>query len=245
MKKRPMILFIILIVLLCVSFCLLSSTYAKYYTNSSSHDEGRVAIWGVDVNVNSDTLFDTNYKTTSDTVIVSSSSTAGIIAPGTSGSTSIIITGSPEVSSIFNLEFNTISDVFIKNGQYLDLSTDDPDKQNDEFLLASDYYPIVYTLTVKEKDNPEFIIAEGTLKYLEAEFNNYYEENYETRIFTPGEVLDTTFTISWTWASNLNNQADSWLGITSGGVIDPSLVVNTDYSVIANYEFFLSVIQVY
>lgn len=54
------------------------------------------------------------------------------------------------------------------------------------------------------------------------------KKKYETRIFTLGGVLVTTFTISWTWASNINNQTDSWLGITSGGVIDPSLVLNTD-----------------
>lgn len=241
-KKKLIILFFVLTILLCISFSLFSSTYAKYHTNSSSYDEGRVAFWGVDIDVDSDKLFDSSYKLTDDTIVISS--TLSVLAPGTSGSTVVNISGKPEVSSKFNLEFIKISDVFLKQGQYLNLSTDDPDKKNDQFLLANDYYPLVYTLSVKEGSNPVTIIKTGTLEQIETEFSKYIEENYKNRVFSAGEQLDTTFTISWSWASNLNNQADSWLGITSGGVTNPALVQNIDYSVVANYRFLLTVIQV-
>ena len=242
-KKRLVTLAFILVIVMSVSLSLLAVSYARYRTNSASLDSGRVALWGVTIDVQSNDIFQKVYKKSDTTVIVSSNEE--VVAPGTSGQATITITGTPEVSSKFILDFTAINEVFLKAGTYLDISTDDKDKQNDVFLLASDYYPVVFTLTVQEKEELPKEIKRGTLKEVEAALNAYQGSYYDTKVFTPGEDLKTKFVLTWEWASNLNNYADTWLGMSyANGVQDLGLTANTDYCFTIKYELLLTVIQV-
>ena len=242
-KKRLFSLFCILLIVMSVSFSLLAVTYARYRTQSSSLDSGRVALWGVAIDVDSNDIFQKVYKKTDSTVIVSSDEQ--VVSPGATGMATITITGKPEVSTQFILEFNALQEVFLKAGTYLDLSTDDIDKQSDVFLLASDYYPVVFTLTVQEKEEHPKEIKKGTLKEVEQALTSYQTSYYDTKVFTPSEDLKTKFTLTWEWPSNLNNYADTWLGVSyAKGVEDAGLVLNNDYCFTIKYEFLLTVIQV-
>ena len=242
-KKRLFTIFCILVIVVSVSFSLLAVTYARYRTQSSSLDSGRVALWGVAIDVDSNDIFQKVYKKTDSTVIVSSDEQ--VVSPGATGKATITITGKPEVSTQFILEFNALQEVFLKAGTYLDLSTDDQDKQSDVFLLASDYYPVVFTLTVQEKEELPKEIKKGTLKEVEQALTSYQTSYYDTKVFTPSEDLKTKFTLTWEWPSNLNNYADTWLGVSyAKGVEDAGLVLNNDYCFTIKYEFLLTVIQV-
>ena len=255
-KKRLFTIFCILVIVVSVSFSLLAVTYARYRTQSSSLDSGRVALWGVAIDVDSNDIFQKVYKKTDSTVIVSSDEQ--VVSPGATGMATITITGKPEVSTQFILEFNALQEVFLKAGTYLDLSTDDQDKQSDVFLLASDYYPVVFTLTVQEKEELPKEIKKGTKKRvpapafttstLQQEASrklNFQTSYYDTKVFTPSEDLKTKFTLTWEWPSNLNNYADTWLGVSyAKGVEDAGLVLNNDYCFTIKYEFLLTVIQV-
>ena len=242
-KNRLFTIFCILVIVVSVSFSLLAVTYARYRTQSSSLDSGRVALWGVAIDVDSNDIFQKVYKKTDSTVIVSSDEQ--VVSPGATGMATITITGKPEVSTQFILEFNALQEVFLKAGTYLDLSTDDQDKQSDVFLLASDYYPVVFTLTVQEKEELPKEIKKGTLKEVEQALTSYQTSYYDTKVFTPSEDLKTKFTLTWEWPSNLNNYADTWLGVSyAKGVEDAGLVLNNDYCFTIKYEFLLTVIQV-
>lgn len=242
-KKRLFTIFCILVIVMSVSFSLLAVTYARYRTQSSSLDSGRVALWGVTIDVDSNDIFQKVYKKTDSTVIVSSDEQ--VVSPGATGMATITISGIPEVSTQFILEFNALQEVFLKAGTYLDLSTDDLDKQSDVFLLASDYYPVVFTLTVQEKEELPKEIKKGTLKEVEQALTSYQTSYYDTKVFTPGEDLKTKFTLTWEWPSNLNNYADTWLGVSyAKGAQDAGLVLNNDYCFTIKYEFLLTVIQV-
>lgn len=242
-KKRLVTLAFILIIVFSISVSILSVSYARYRTTSSSKDDGRVAIWGVNIDLGESDIFQKVYKKTDDTIIVSSESS--VIAPGTSGNATIQITGTPEVSSMFVLKFDAIKEVFLKSGTYLDLTTDDPDKQSDVFLLANDYYPVVFTLSVQEQEETPVVLETGTLIDIETALNNYQTTYYDTKVFNPGDELKTTFVLSWEWAGNKNNQADTWLGASySKGVEDVGKTVDVDYCFNVQYEFLFTVIQV-
>ena len=103
MKKKYSSLRIasILLMLVLITSCVVSGTFAKYTTSGSSSDSARVAKWGVNVYVTGDDVgvLENAEGTNKETDIVSSS-TISKIAPGTKGSIcTISIEGQPEVTT--------------------------------------------------------------------------------------------------------------------------------------------------
>ena len=242
-KDKLLTIFFVMCIVLLVSLSLVSVSYARYRTNSSSQDSAKVAGWGVEINTSSPSIFEEKYYKGNNQLVVSS--TSSVVAPGTSGTNSFTITGTPEVSSMFIIDIEANSDVFLKSGTYLNLTTDHI--KDDVFLIpdGNDYYPITYTLEVKEGTSLPVIIGTGKLRDIENALIAYQETHYKDEIFSPGTDLNTTFTISWRWASNLNNNADTWLGVSNArGVEDAGLVLDTDYSFTIDFDFIITVIQV-
>ena len=240
-KEKLLTLVFITIIVFFVFISLLSVSYAKYITNSSSSDTSRVAIWGVEIDIDSDDLFKTEYQKSDSTVVVSSSSK--VIAPGTSGSSTFKISGTPEVSSMLIIDFSADHDLFLKSGTYLNLSTED--NETDVFLLVNDYYPIVYTLEVKIGDQVPVELVSGSLKDIEQAVTDYQQTYLDSLVFMPNNSVDTVFTLTWRYASNLNNSADTWLGMSNAnGVQDMGLVKYTDYSFDIEFDFSITVIQI-
>lgn len=237
-KEKIFTVFFIMCIVLMVSLTLVSASYAKYITNASSGDSATVAIWGVNINADSSKLFNQTYEKDEGNFVVNA--TSNVVAPGTSGIATFEISGSPETSSIIMINFSAGSDVFLIKGTYLDLTTDNV--KDDVFYISEDYYPIVYTLEVKEGSNAPIEIAKGTLKTIETALN---ESVYNNQTFAPGQSIDKVFTLKWQWASNKNNNADTWIGVSKAkGVQDLSLEQGVDYSFTVMYEFEITVIQI-
>ena len=105
MKKKYSSLRIasILLMLVLITSCVISGTFAKYTTSGSSSDSARVAKWGVVVNATGDevvydTILGAGNVNTKELDIVSSGS-VNKIAPGTKGEfCKFEISGQPEVS---------------------------------------------------------------------------------------------------------------------------------------------------
>lgn len=242
-NKRLFFVTCVFVIAFSISLSLVSITLGRYYSTVSSDDNSRVAVWGVSIDLDSEDIFQKQYKKSDSTIVVKSESL--VVAPGTSGSATITISGVSEVKSKFMLAFSATNDVFLKSGTYLDYTTDDKDKQSDVFLLANDYYPLVFTLTVQENDGLVKELKQGKLSEVADALNNYQTTYYDSKVFNAAEDIKTTFVLSWTWSKSLNDKADTWLGTTyAKGSVDDGLVLNDDYNYSIEYEFEITVIQV-
>ncbi len=201
-RSKSIIVAAIILMLCLITTCVVGTTLAKYTTSGDGSDSARVAKWGVNIEINGDSLFKNEYqKSDSDaTLTVKSSSTEDkVVAPGTSGSTTFSITGTPEVALNVTIKLENIEDVFLK--------------ANDENNFDADYYPIVFTLkqTANRNGNIDHTIATGTLADIAKALNgtsDSWSENY-----APNTKLDSTFELSWEWAfDGGNDAADTILG---------------------------------
>lgn len=96
-----------------LSTCAISSTFAKYTSESTGTDSARVAKWDIQINSTSMKtattmfdfdLFDTTYDSdSSDTV--KSSEDDKVIAPGTQGSFALVIKNSSEVTATYAIDY--------------------------------------------------------------------------------------------------------------------------------------------
>ena len=99
MKKNAMLkIAAILMVAVLLTTCAISSTFAKYITTGEGVASARVAKWGVEVTVDADEAFYTNYHTGTNDIVVAGTK---VVAPGTQSLNAIVITvkGTPEVDA--------------------------------------------------------------------------------------------------------------------------------------------------
>ena len=205
-KNRMMRLASILLVLVLMTSSVVGGTFAKYTTSASGSASARVAKWGVDIDIVSGSSFATQYKThdTDYSGALSVQASTKVVAPGTSsddvdGNVTFAISGTPEVAVNVDVVFNANKEIKLAAGDYLDGTT--ANAKNDTFTLTEEYYPVKFTLT---KDGTT-VVDNGTLKAVEqALTSNSY--------CAPGTMLDATYTLTWAWAFEQNNQADTYLG---------------------------------
>lgn len=208
----------LLFALVLITSCFVGGTFAKYVTTGDGYETARVAKFGVTMSVANDKAFKQNY-TTDDTPIsgtitnsVDSNGHENLVAPGTKGSNFVVlsISGKPEVAVNVKIEASG-TDVFLKAGKYPDLTTA---ADSDEFTLATDYYPITYTLT---KNGAEAPVVTGKLDAIIAYLNGLSKNHPANTDLTSaiGEL-----TLSWEWKfEGGNDQADTLLGaVTAGGI---------------------------
>lgn len=104
-KNRMMRIASCLLVLVLLTTCVISGTFAKYVSSGTANDKATVAKWGVEITVTGNDAFGTKYDdavNASGTKVVSNRLVDGnlinVLAPGTNGNLgSIKITGQPEV----------------------------------------------------------------------------------------------------------------------------------------------------
>lgn len=134
-SKKPLIV-VAMILMIGLVAGMGAMTYSRYITSGTTGTQTATAAkWGFVVTVNATDLFATDYsvaegatlatKVAENGVAVKTKSTANIVAPGTTGSMTISISGSAEV--LAKLSITTIGEV------------------NEIFL--GDYYPVVWKLT--------------------------------------------------------------------------------------------------
>lgn len=234
-KNRMMRLASGLLVAVLMTTSMISGTFAKYVTTASGADNARVAKFGVTVEASTGTAFKTEYTKHDDEnteytgVTVKAVDEKKVVAPGTSssdvdGDFKFIIKGTPEVAVKVELSTNAenMKDVFLKAGTYTDWTSspykDDKTPSEETFELSDDYYPVKWTLAVKdhneEGDYEGKLIENATLKEVEAAVNNYVTS------YKPNTKLDAEFILTWAWAFDGEQTLSKGTAIAEGDTIE-------------------------
>ena len=227
-NNRTMRAAVLLLALVLITSCFVGGTFAKYVTEGDGGDQARVAKFGVTVAATDNSMFKTKYATDDQqantagiSASVESTTKDNLVAPGTKADDAFIfsITGKPEVAVNVKIAIGAQMDVYLGAGTYPDLTTAAAD---DTFELAQDYYPVVYTL----KQNGVVKVT-GTL----AEVATYLEsisKDYKPNTDLSGEFGN--YTLSWEWAFDGNDKADTLLGHLAVGNVS-----GTDLQPITHY----------
>lgn len=196
-------------------------TLSKYVSNKTEGGKAQVAKWGYTVEADATKLFGTNYKfdtassvvtTDTENLTVSSSSTANLVAPGTSGSMTFSIKGSAEVKAKVSIEVTDVTDIVLKY-------------TNNGVAVAAPYTPVKWTL--KKGGTP---VVTGTLAEIAAELNN---DKYDITYNPNSAEINDVYTLSWAWnfgtaAVTENDHLDTLLGMYAK---DNALNKNGTYAV--------------
>lgn len=101
-KNYSMRIASMLLVLVLLTTCVISGTFAKYVTSDSAEDSARVAKWGVTVKATDAGTFEKEYAADDSTFTLATNtvvSSDSVLAPGTKGEfTRFDIAGTPEVA---------------------------------------------------------------------------------------------------------------------------------------------------
>lgn len=241
---------VLMFALVLITSCFVGGTFAKYVTSDSGSAVARVAKFGVAVSVGSDTMFNTKYAIKDPATdvesnaiaysVASANNTDKLVAPGTSetGTLTFSVTGAPEVAVNVKLALaayegkDAIEDVYLAAATgYRDYTTADETKT---FDLADKYTPVVFTL---KKGDAE--VAKGTLADINAKLGEL-SGNY-----APNTNLSTVlgdYTLSWAWAFEGNNQADTLLGNLAAGTVANAAEI--DYSTDISFTLNATVTQI-
>ena len=225
MKKNKILRLASVMLMLClITTCAISGTFAKYTTSNDATDSARVAKWGVGIAITASTegedeVFVNEYAKDAsgfdgitNTVVHASED---LVAPGTTGEITIVLTGAPEVAFDFQVAVDITSDVVVpKNTDVGDTS-----------VLAADYNPVKFTL---KKDG---VVVTGAEKITLAELETKLEALSGAK-----QANDTTFaatyTITWEWAFSGNDYADTYLGnVAAGTVTDANTKTNIEFEI--------------
>lgn len=229
MKNKMMRLASVLLVAVLLSTCAISGTFAKYVTTASGTDNARVAKWGIVMDNTGSAMFQDTYyvgEGTSNPVVNGEGKTLteGIVAPGTSGSSTYKISGTPEtdykISFSYKTEVDELKDVYLGAGTYTYNNTDEKGEYADDttdFQEAKPYYPIKYKIVITTKDGVVLLdntkIADYeksasvdqdsndtyTLKNIETLENALKQLKATTIAFENNVECDVEVTLSWEW----------------------------------------------
>lgn len=234
---------VLMLALVLITSCFVGGTFAKYVTSGAGGDQARIAKFGVTVAATDNSMFKTTYetddqqaKTAGISTSVESTTKDNLVAPGTKADDAFIfsITGKPEVAVNVKIAIDAKQDVYLVAGTYPDLTTAAAD---DNFELAQDYYPVVYTLKQNGVEKKTGTLAE-VAAYLED-----ISKDYKPNTDLSGEF--GSFTLSWKWAFNGNDKADTLLGnLVAGTVSDTDLQPINHYSTHIAFHLEATVTQI-
>lgn len=213
-KKSKTIIVAAIVLMLClITTCVVGTTLAKYTTSGSGNDSAQVAKWGVKIEILGDKLFNNQYNNPSDSE-VTVKSTSDVVAPGTSGSTTFSISGTPEVALNVSINFVKTSDVYLDS-----------------------YHPLVFTLKqVENYAGPvDVTLKSGTLEEIETYLHSWSQD------YNPNTKLDATFELSWVWAFNGANDVNDTL---LGDLIAETQTTDKSYSTSVGYTLTVTATQI-
>ncbi len=206
-KNKAMRLAAILLVVVLVTTCAISGSFAKYVSEGSGYDSARVAKFGVSVEMTSDADFfhaeykatETNQSTYGITYAVKSNDDtkgeddgAKVVAPGTSGNIlSATVSGTSEVSVL--LEF--------KNAE-LTLSGWEVEDENGDTVY---YCPIIITVGDTSYCGLDYDSASDFQKAIDAAIDDDLSEPYEagTNMTEANDAMDS---VTWSWAFDADSE---------------------------------------
>ncbi len=232
MKKNKMMrLASVLLVLVMLTTCVISGTFAKYVQQGSASDEARVAKWGITIDTRGNDAFASSYEndaTPALTTVANTNVAENLVAPGTAGELGYAkIAGTPEVAF----------DVAV---------TCDLDLANWYSEGANEYCPLVFTVGTEKyyigKDgiatvaNLEIAVENAVIRALlnladassiaptdvhAPEYANATDGRYAIKQFAPNADSAGEVIISWAWNFELDaaltnhvqtNELDTKLG---------------------------------
>lgn len=201
-----------LLVLVLLTTCIISGTFAKYITSAEGSDSARVAKFGVEVTA-SGSMFSKNYNDVADgngiattaKGSVDSSDNDNILAPGTKGEmVKMTLSGTPEVK--VQVAYSGIVEM---NGKWL--------AKQDKDAAESYYCPLKITVGTTVLYGLDYNSEDEFKKAIEDAINAVATtKTYKALTDLSGENSDT-LAISWEWAFESNDgkqtdYADTYLG---------------------------------
>ena len=202
MKKNTMMrLASALLVLVLLTTCAISGTFAKYVTTNEGSDTAQVAKFGVAINVADDLgMFKTQYDKEDNayegTLSVKAEGDYRLVAPGTKGQMSFTITGKPEVATRVSIEFGEeCNAVQLAAGEYT-LPAGYFENAAKTVTTTAVYEPIKFYFGTEAIDeDTEYTLTLDQLKTaMETGFTVDYDPNHE--FGAEGE----TYYLGWAWA---------------------------------------------
>lgn len=224
-KKILMVAAIALMVALVAAMG--TMTYSRYVTNSDlAPQQATAAKWGLALSAETSNFLSKDYTGTGLATPVAAGTGVAVkaanivVAPGTTGSMTITVSGTAEVRAQFTLAIE---------GVYTEISAE-PDG-------GAEYKPVKWTLTKKVGDaDPE------TLVNASQNFSDIADEmTSESAVIPANTACDTVYTLSWAWAlTGGNDEADTAIGIASSTSTTSAVVGGTTYTVSTSFSFDLS-----
>lgn len=177
-NSRRLMAIIAVVLMVCLILAMGAVTFAKYITSESSTATATAAKWGYVITANATDLFPTDYTATAEGTLavkatgdgVSVNAESATLAPGTTGSMDITISGSAEVLAQLKITGSVTSEIHVGAGD-------------------SAYYPVKWTL----KKGDETIGTSGKLSEVLGT-----AVTDDIAISTTSATI--TYTLSWEWA---------------------------------------------
>lgn len=251
MKKNTMMrIASVLLVVVLLTTSVISGTFAKYVTSGSAADTARVAEFGVVISAGGQ-LFGDTYKAVGEgnSIVAWSNASAGtvnsgteddnVVAPGTLNNDGLTfgVVGAPEVKVAVDFAV-TGSDIILKQGTGYNKTTTSTNT-TDTFDLATDYNPVIFTLSQDIGGGYTAVAAAGdTLEEIAAYLNGLDAE------YAPNTDLATkigSFKITWAWAFDGNDDADTLLGDLA---VNNALTDTANYNLATEFSVNISVTQI-
>lgn len=253
-KNKMMRIASVLLIVTILSTCALSGTFAKYVTTADGTATARVAKWGVVISVEGgDAVFDTEYAKAANSTFVDDNTVISanvdcVVAPGTASVEPFkaTLTGESEVAAQFKLAISDFSEICLPAGTYTDYTHYDIAEGYGTFDLAEDYYPVVLTLKASFPTMGYNKTWTGSWADLEAGLNAVSAGHYHSDDLTvdvpAGVDLTGSFELSWAWAFDGNDKADTFLGVAAN---DPSIIADVQgASLVETFTFTASATQI-
>ncbi len=257
MKKNRFIKIAAVVFTLClITTCGISSTLAKYTTGGNAQDSARVAKWGVELTMEGDPIFRSVYNNVeADNYATLGVAADKVVAPGTSSeevasSARFAISGKPEVAVEIKIDFNFVNDIYLKAATGLRDHTKAAVENNgipsyETFDLADDYYPVVFTLKqVRGLSGSTQVDMDVTLATGNLDDIKTFLDSIAIKQYAPNTDLYSVYELSWAWAYEVNDEADTYLGQLAAGFNPDSKVAGTDYNLNVDYSLEITVTQI-
>lgn len=211
MKKK--VLIVVMMFAVFITNFLVSRTYAKYISKIDLTDEARVAKWGLSDEEKTIDLFADSYSVNGKGVYVKSLNCKtvdgnevcdNVVAPGTTGSYDLNISGTMETRYTLNIDLKNENDfvVYYKvdgNNKVTEMKTaSELTNEAGELVTTgyTEYHPLRYTITKGNNEALAIPVNNVTFADLKKALNTYNSSNN----YEPG-VLNKNYKLTWTWAT--------------------------------------------
>ena len=233
MKKNAMLkIAAILMVAVLLTTCAISSTFAKYVTSDNDTAAARVAKWGVTVDVDADSAFQTKYPSSNEVVF----GATYVVAPGTAVEDAVVITvtGTPEVKTTCVVNNGTLGNTDIVTLSNWEIPAPTAQDAN----ATAEYCPVVFVINdVKYAhasagltDNGTTVKVSATVSALQTAINNAIVGEFSAEGYAAKSSVAESIAIDWYWNFTVDNEKDTALGNAAANAATDAAAPRIDFS---------------